>query len=132
MSTTATALGPNTALQRARRELMAASPATLGPSQVGAAGSLERKRHLMSARAEEARAQQLRGIFAAFDEDRDGLLKDEELPSALLALGLDPTPDALARFASASPGGSQAIDFTSVRFAPHPHPPPPFKGNSVA
>ena len=95
----------NTALQRALRELSTAVPASV---------QAPRARQLAS-RGEEARAQQLRGIFAAFDEDRDGLLSEAELSSALLSLGLDPTREALARFARASPGGARAIDFPSVR-----------------
>ena len=95
----------NTALQRALRELSTAVPAS---------ASAPRARQLAS-RGEEARSQQLRGIFAAFDEDRDGLLSEAELTAALLSLGLDPTREALARFARASPGGSRAIDFPSVR-----------------
>ena len=95
----------NTALQRALRELSTAVPASV---------QAPRARQLAS-RGEEARAQQLRGIFAAFDEDRDGLLSEAELTAALLSLGLDPTREALARFARASPGGSRAIDFPSVR-----------------
>jgi Ca2+-binding EF-hand superfamily protein len=34
----------------------------------------QRKAYLLKKRADEARVQQLRGIFTAFDEDKDGVL----------------------------------------------------------
>jgi Ca2+-binding EF-hand superfamily protein len=95
--------GPNTALKRALREL-ATAPAP---------GLVSHKKALAT-RSDEARGQQLRGIFAAFDEDRDGLLNEGELSSALLSLGIDPTPATMARYAKASPLGASAIDFASV------------------
>jgi hypothetical protein len=103
------AVGPtpnaNSALQRALRELSTAVPAS---------ACIAPRAKQLASRSEEARSQQLRGIFAAFDEDRDGLLSETELISALLSLGFDPTPEALQRFARASPGGTRAIDFPSV------------------
>ena len=95
--------GPNTALKRALREL----------STAPAPGLVSHKKALAT-RSDEARGQQLRGIFAAFDEDRDGLLNEGELSSALLSLGIDPTHATLARYAKASPLGASAIDFASV------------------
>lgn len=98
--------GPNTALKRALREL----------ATVPAPGTVSQKK-ASSTRSDEARGQQLRGIFAAFDEDRDGLLNEGELTSALLSLGIDPTHATLARYAKASPLGASAIDFASVSSA---------------
>lgn len=65
----------------------------------------QRKAYALKRRADEARVQQLRGIFAAFDEDGDGILSPPELANALLALGVEPTSHVLARFNMAAPGG---------------------------
>ena len=99
--------GPNTALKRALRELSTAP-----------APGVQSQKQKSAGQADEARSQQLRGIFAAFDEDRDGLLSEEELKSALLSLSIDPTQVTLSRFARVSPLGSRAIDFTSVCVLP--------------
>jgi hypothetical protein len=70
--------------------------------------------YLLKKRADESRLQQLRGIFASYDEDRDGVLsKDRELPNALLALGFEPSARAVQRFVLASPSG--AVDLATVR-----------------
>jgi hypothetical protein len=102
-----------TALSRALATL------TQGTSSAPAPGAALPKRERVLAtlrkRADEARTQQLRGVFAAFDEDRDGLLLPGELKGALLALGVDPTPPTLARFSSASTLPSKGIDFAAVR-----------------
>jgi Ca2+-binding EF-hand superfamily protein len=44
------------------------------------------------------RIQQLRGIFAAFDENRDGVLTKTELANALLSLGVNPTHKVVQRY----------------------------------
>jgi hypothetical protein len=49
-------------------------------------------------RADDARIQQLRGVFAAYDADGDGQLTVDQLALALLALGLQPTDATLSRF----------------------------------
>ena len=54
-------------------------------------------------RADEARVQQLRGVFAAYDADGDGWLSVEQLTLALLALGLQPAAAVVARFTGAAP-----------------------------
>lgn len=63
----------------------------------------QKKAYSLKQRADEARIQQLRGIFAAYDEDRDGLLNELELASALLALGLEPSPKQLNQYQIRSP-----------------------------
>ena len=92
---------------------------TLRGGVIGGAASLptrsERATATLRVRADEARTQQLRGVFAAFDENRDGLLTELELAPALLALGVDPTPATIARFVSASTFPSRGIDFGAVR-----------------
>jgi hypothetical protein len=102
-----------TALSRALASL------TQGTSSVPVPGAALPKRERVLAtlrkRADEARTQQLRGVFAAFDEDRDGLLLPGELKGALLALGVDPTPPTLARFTSSSTLPSKGVDFAAVR-----------------
>jgi hypothetical protein len=74
--------------------------------------------YLLKRRADEARLQQLRGIFAAYDEDRDGVLGvgsgGDELANALLALGFEPTHRAIQRYTLASPTG--AVDLATVRW----------------
>ena len=42
--------------------------------------------------------QQLRGIFAAHDEDKDGLLTDSELQESLRALGFIPNDELMRTF----------------------------------
>jgi hypothetical protein len=54
-------------------------------------------------RADEARVQQLRGVFAAYDADGDGWLSVEQLTLALLALGLQPVAAVVTRFTGAAP-----------------------------
>ena len=60
----------------------------------------QRRTILRRNRADEARVAQLRGVFAAFDLDRDGALSRAELPPALLALGIQPTDAVVARYGS--------------------------------
>ena len=111
-----------TALSRALAKL-GSGTSTSSPSRGvgvgGGAASLptrsERASATLRVRADEARTQQLRGVFAAFDENRDGLLTEQELAPALLALGVDPTPTTIARFVSASTFPSRGIDFGAVR-----------------
>jgi hypothetical protein len=100
-----------TALSRALASLQQ------GTSSLPPPASLPKRERVLATlrkRADEARTQQLRGVFAAFDEDRDGVLLTDELRSALLALGVDPTPATLARFTKEStlPKG---VDFPAVR-----------------
>jgi Ca2+-binding EF-hand superfamily protein len=103
-----------TALARALAALSAGVSGAGAPA-AGAAGSTRTERSLatLRSRADEARAQQLRGVFAAFDEDRDGLLSEAELASALLALGVDPTPRAVARFTAAATLPARGVDFAA-------------------
>lgn len=54
------------------------------------------------ARVPEAFMQQLRGVFAAHDDDNDGLLTIDQLRRAVLGLGLSDTPDTLERFVKLS------------------------------
>lgn len=49
-------------------------------------------------REDEARIQQLRGVFAAYDGDSDSWLTIDELRLALLALGIQPTGTVVDRF----------------------------------
>jgi hypothetical protein len=72
----------------------------------------QKQAYLLKRRADEARLQQLRGVFAAADEDRDGVLAGGELPAALLALGFDPSPRTLQRYFLASPTGQ--VDLATV------------------
>ena len=76
----------------------------------------EKQRWTLLMRAAEARSQQLRGIFAAFDENRDGLLSQAELSSALLALGVQPSAAALQSFYEAfqGPNPFKVMDFATV------------------
>lgn len=62
-------------------------------------------------RADDARIQQLRGIFAAYDQDSDGLLSADQLALALLALGLQPTEAVLDRFLAASKAAQQHLSY---------------------
>jgi len=72
----------------------------------------QKQAYLLKRRADEARLQQLRGIFATYDEDRDNELNEKELTLALLSLGFDPTPRTLQRFYLASPTGR--VDLATV------------------
>lgn len=72
----------------------------------------QKQAFLLKRRADEARLQQLRGVFAAYDEDRDGHLDGEELVNAMLALGFEPSQKALQRFTLASP--TQRVDLATV------------------
>ncbi len=67
---------------------------------------------MLKRRADEARLQQLRGVFAAHDEDGDGELQGPELEAALLALGFQPTQRASQRFTLASQTGR--VDLPTV------------------
>eukprot|EP00941_MAST-03F_sp_MAST-3F-sp1_P006465 g6465.t1 len=51
--------------------------------------------------------QQVRGVFASFDEDGDGLLNLSQLKSALQALGCNVTEDLLNHFIMVSPSKNQ-------------------------
>lgn len=53
---------------------------------------------LLKKRADEAKIQQLKGIFVAFDTNSDGYLDFDGLSSALLALGINPTPELVSKF----------------------------------
>lgn len=77
----------------------------------------QRQAQALKLRADEARVQQLRGIFAAYDEDRDGLLNELELGSALLALGLEPSARTLQRFGSLSASGVNLESFVKTCMA---------------
>lgn len=65
------------------------------------------------ARTTDFKLQQLRGIFAAFDENRDGVLTKEELGNALLSLGINPTQKAIQKYQMVSK--SATIDLPAVR-----------------
>lgn len=78
--------------------------------------SKQKQAYLLKRRADEARLQQLRGIFATYDEDRDNELNEKELSLALLALGLDPSPRTLQRFYLASPTGKVDLATVSSRY----------------
>lgn len=87
------------------------------------------KAYALKQRADEARIQQLRGVFAAYDEDRDGLLNEVELASAMLALGLEPSPKQLSSYQVRAPqaGGVDLATFVKVsmsRASPLPGGPP--------
>lgn len=59
--------------------------------------------------------QQLRGVFAACDENRDGLLSKDELTNALLALCIKPTLSTVQKYHFGSPTGVvDAATFISV------------------
>ena len=103
-----------TALSRALAKLGSSISTSPSPSAFLPTRS-ERATATLRVRADEARTQQLRGVFAAFDENRDGLLTEAELAPALLALGVDPTKETLARFLAASTLPSRGIDFGAVR-----------------
>jgi hypothetical protein len=77
---------------------------------------------LAARRDDDTRMQQLRGVFAAYDGDHDGVLSGQELALALLALGLQPTPDVMAHFplratpaAAPTGGGPPGADLPTVR-----------------
>jgi hypothetical protein len=51
----------------------------------------QRQAYTLKKRADEARIQQLRGIFAAYDEDRDGVLNSRCVEVSSLVCGPDGT-----------------------------------------
>jgi hypothetical protein len=117
-SSAAAAPAPSTRLGRAVAAARAGGSSAAAQAEFAAATagmtSRQRAAAALKRRADESRVTQLRGVFAAFDEDRDGALDEErELPVALLALGLEPTPRALRQCALASPSG--AVDLATVR-----------------
>jgi hypothetical protein len=91
------------------------SAATQAEFAAATAGMTQRQRaaFALKRRADEGRITQLRGVFAAFDEDRDGVLSAErELPVALLALGVEPSAKALQQLTLAAPSGR--VDLATV------------------
>lgn len=62
----------------------------------------QRRAYTLKKRADAARVQQLRGVFAACDEDVDGFLSLRELKNSLLAIGVDPVAETLARFSNSA------------------------------
>eukprot|EP01138_Halocafeteria_seosinensis_P013475 gb/GECG01013761.1/.p1 GENE.gb/GECG01013761.1/~~gb/GECG01013761.1/.p1 ORF type:complete len:448 (+),score=86.28 gb/GECG01013761.1/:1-1344(+) len=55
-------------------------------------------RRKMDTMVSDIKIQQLRGIFAGFDENRDNVLEREEITNALLSLGIKPTKALVNRF----------------------------------
>jgi Ca2+-binding EF-hand superfamily protein len=113
-----TAMGP---LKVAQVALRGGDSGKAGVSATSASVSglsaKQRQAQALKLRADEARVQQLRGIFAAYDEDRDGLLNELELGSALLALGLEPSVKMLQRFGSLSASGVNLESFVKTCMA---------------
>jgi hypothetical protein len=107
----------NTRLSRAVAAARAGGSSAAAQAEFAAAtaGMTQRQRaaFALKRRADEGRITQLRGVFAAFDEDRDGVLSAErELPVALLALGVEPSAKALQQLTLAAPSGR--VDLATV------------------
>jgi Ca2+-binding EF-hand superfamily protein len=104
-------LSHNTRLSRAVAAARAGGSSAASIAEVEAATELLTRRqsaaYVLKRRADEARVTQLRGIFAAYDEDRDGVLSSSrELPVALMALGIEPSEKMLQHFSLSSPSGN--------------------------
>ena len=78
---------------------LAAAAQALAGGEHGESRAMSALRH----RADEARVQQLRGVFAAYDADGDGRVTPEQLHLALLALGLQPVPSLTNLFLTTVP-----------------------------
>ena len=94
--------GPSHTLLHALDELVAESSSARHASAAAAvtrnSALSDRAAALRRRRAEDARVAQLRGIFAAFDSDRDGFLSPSELERSLLSLGVRPVPEVTTLF----------------------------------
>jgi len=101
----------NTRLARAVAAARQGGSSAASIAELDAATELLTKRqraaYVLKKRADEARVTQLRGIFAAYDEDRDGVLSaTRELPVALMALGIEPSEKMMQHFSLSSPSGN--------------------------
>lgn len=106
----------NTRLARAVAAARQGGSSAASIAELDAATELLTKRqraaYVLKKRADEARVTQLRGIFAAYDEDRDGVLSSSrELPVALMALGIEPSEKMMQHFSLSSPSGN--VDLSS-------------------
>ena len=88
------------------------TPANHGPS---AAGKSWGRRGGGDQPLDEKTMQQLRGIFAAHDEDRDLKLTRPQLAEAVRALGFTPTEDLLSKFLGRGPSGRNSSLSRSTR-----------------
>ena len=92
--------GPSKTLLRELDRLVAGSSSAAHQAVSTQSGlpPSDRVHTLRRKRADDSRIAQLRGVFAAFDLDRDGLLSSDELDRALLSLGIRSVPDVVALY----------------------------------
>jgi hypothetical protein len=102
--------------------LAPAAPGRLAPAAPPAPPGVLRSEQLAGCQegitVDERVMQQLRGIFAAHDSDKDLMLSEAQLSDAVRALGFTPSTDLQARFMARRPQdmqGSGLIDLTTVR-----------------
>ena len=107
-SSSGAAQGAGSAQSPSKRALMPTTAfkqnARLGRGGAGHRGAAaDAASSAAQARAFDKNIQQLRGIFAGFDENRDNSLQRGELVNALLSLGIRPTDSLLKEYFDASP-----------------------------
>jgi len=92
---------PTSAFKQNARITRATSGRSPAPGSMGGAAGAAYDR-LVQQRMADKNVQQLRGIFAGFDLNRDNALQRDELVNALLSLGVKPTQSLLQEYFSAS------------------------------
>jgi Ca2+-binding EF-hand superfamily protein len=78
-------------MSRTLQQVKAKADATNVAERAGGAGS-------STAELEEIELQMLRGIFAAHDENKDGVINKSQLAEALVSLGYSPTEKLMTKF----------------------------------